>query len=257
MIPLINNQSPVPLYNGEPVQLGSTAAHIAKAPAIQKMRKPIGVLVIGASTPGQIATALAAKTFTNVKVINGCTGGQDINDWLNTAGPAWVNMDSAIRTARYNSDQIQAIIMCHDDLRSQDTGLDAAQALADKMEDLVVKLKTKFKNLKHVELFSRLCEYQIADPKFATPSGYENGFANKFLVKKAISMGGTISGVYISDAAGYLWSDGENRRSDGFQFRFDWMKPADVHLNTQKGGDEYLADWIATRMTAHFGTWFY
>jgi hypothetical protein len=249
-IPLINNL-PNPLYNGLSVKLGETPSHFAKRPTLTKIngKNKIVVICIGASTPGQISTQLEllGNTLKDVKIINCCTGAMDINDWNIESGIAWSNLEDDLVKNGYDFIDVQGIIMCHDDLKSQsNTFPSAPRALTNLMKTFIGLAKSKFINLKQIDLFTRLCEYKITDTKFGTPSGYHNGWSNKFLVEDAIAAGGFLNGVWITDATGYLWTDGETVRSDSFSFKFSWMKQrqTSVHLDTRLEGDNICANHI-------------
>lgn len=260
MLPLINSETN-PIYNGVRVKLGETAEHFQNRPSLAKIgRKKILGICIGASTPGQISAAIEARsgTFTNVRLINTCRGGQDINDWLNPNSAAWSNLNQVLTQKKASKTDVQFVIMCHDDLRNADLGFPSSpRSLADKMSDLVQLLKQQMPNLKIISMMSRLCEYRVTDPKFVTPSGYYVGFADKFLVEKAISQGGLLHGVWVTDADFYLYTDGENKRSDGFQFYWSWMKQngTNIHMDTSKGGDEICADYGLNNFKARY-EWF-
>ena len=57
-------------------------------------------------------------------------------------------------------------------------------------------------------------------------------------------------------ATGYLWTDGETVRSDGFAFKFSWMKQrqTSVHLDTRLDGDNICANYIFNNMKRY--SWF-
>lgn len=250
--PLINNTSAV--YNGYPVKLGSTPDHLSKRPILSKVgNKKIVFICIGASTPGQISTQLEklGNALVDVDILNCCVGAQDINDWLMPDGAGWKNVTSTLSANGYTYADVQGIIMCHDDLRDGSNAFPAsAIALKNKMKDFVSQSKGKCPNLKHVELFSRLCEYKVTDTKFVTPSGYHNGWSNKFLVEDCIANNSRLNNVWVNDSCGYLWTDGETVRSDGFAFKFAWMKQrqTSIHLDTTKEGDDVCAKFILDNM---------
>jgi hypothetical protein len=246
-IPLINNLAN-PVYMGLVARLGETPAHLAKRPTLAKINnKKILYLCVGASTPAQISTAFvkSCAVLKNVKVLNCCMGAQDINDWLNFDGAAFSNLEDIVLANGYTLDEVQGIIMCHDDLKDQSTAFPSApQSLSNLMETFITRLKTeKMPNLKTVDLFSRFYEGWITDPKFQTPSGYNNGWSCKFLTEKAIANGGFISGVWISDGNGYFYTDGETVRSDGFYVKKSEFKQkgTSVHINTATQLDERAA----------------
>lgn len=250
-VPLINNLVN-PTYKGFTAKPGETPAHLAKRPLLNKINgKKILYVTIGASTPGQISTSLVTLTsaFNNVKVVNGCTGSMDINDWLDINSTAWSNLEDAVLRAGYEMNEVQGVIMCHDDLK--DTSVlfpSAPQAMASKLESLIVMMKGIFPALKVCELFSRLYGGFITDPKFAIPSCYHTTWANKFVTEKAISTNSLIAGVWVSDGVGDLWTVGETTRSDGFYMKKVEMKQrgTSVHIDTRTGLDERCANKILT-----------
>lgn len=257
-IPLINNVQPVPKYNGYDVRLGEDSAHLEKAPALVPIKGKIVFLCIGASTPGQISTVIESRANANatVDIINCCVGAEDINDWLNLDGAGWANVESRLKANGYRNASVQGIIMCHDDLKDPKIDFAAAVSLSNKLVQFIELAKTQFPKLRQVELFSRLCEYKISDQKFGTPSGYHTGWANKLTVEHAKLNTGFIDGVWVTDRNGYLWTDGETVRSDGFAFKFAWMKQREtsVHLDTAKQGDDICADYIFNNLKRY--AWF-
>lgn len=257
--PLINSKNE--FYNGIAIKLGETPEHFSKRPQLQKINnKKIVVLCVGASTPGQISAKIESMSLqlANVQVINCCTGGQDINDWLSLESPGWSNLEDKLVEKGLLFSDVQCLIFGTDELVDDSNAFPSASiSYGMKVTSFISLAKTQFVNLKQVDLMSRLCEYKITDPKFATPSGYNNGWGHKFAVETAMLSDGTISGVWITDATAYLWTDGETIRSDGFKFSYSWMKRngASVHLNTSKIGDDTIASYIFNNMKRY--SWFY
>lgn len=253
-IPLINNLVN-PLYNGLIAKPGETTLHKTHRPVLSKLNgKKILYVCVGASTPGQISTVLEqlGAPLKNIKIVNGCTGSMDINDWLDSNSPAWSNLEDDVIRNGYTMEEVQGVIMCHDDLKDQSVAFPSApQSLANKMESLVIKMKTEFfTNLKTVDLFSRLYGGFITDPKFKIPSCYNTVWANKLLTEKAITFLGFIAGVYITDGNGDLWTDGETVRSDGFYMKKSEMKQkgTSIHINTATTLDNRCAQKIFDNM---------
>lgn len=252
--PLINDISPPPLYNGVQVKLGETQEHFSYAPNLQKNASgKIVFIVMGASTQGQIATALVQQSYTlkDVVVINCCVGSEDVNKWLLLTESGWANVNKQLQAKGYTKADVQGIIYGSDDLRDGSILFpQAPQALAAKNIELIKLCKSQLPNLKVFSLQSRLCEYKIADKKFQAPSGYFTGFANKFTVEASFTTGHLINGVWPTDADWYLWTNGEQMRSDGFQFRFSWMKQrqTSVHLDTRLSGDDECAAYGFNKM---------
>lgn len=258
--PLLNTTGGT--YNGVSLTLGETAEHFALRPNISKIgNKKILVLVLGASTHGQQAVALEAQAdreLSNVKILNVCAGGHDINKWLDLRSKGWANLKRAVAAEGYSMSEVQAIIFGTDDLRdNMDARFPAApQVLSGKITDFVKLAKTQFPNLKQCDLFTRLCEYEIGPlyAKFKAPSGYFTGYADKFAVEASFKTNHLVSGVWVTDATGYVWTNGETPTTGNifgvgqtsFQFWFDWMKPGNIHMDTRTQGDEIVAAYLLT-----------
>lgn len=259
MIPQINSLSVKPQYLGFSVSLGETPEHLNNAPLLTKIDgKKIVYLCIGASTPSQISTQLEllGKPLNDITIVNCCVYSEDINKWLNPNGNGWLNVASKLKAKGIPYSRVQGIIMCNDDLKDQGTGVTAINLLADKLTNFIQMAKDFFVNLRTVDLFSRLCDIKIDDPKFASPTGYNNGFANKLVTEACIDNGGRLFGVWVTDGTGYLWTDGETVRSDGFHFQYSWMRQSghNVHFDTNKQGDEICAGFIFNNMKRY--SWF-
>jgi len=253
-IPLINNLIK-PLYNSIIVKLGETPEHFAARPTLVKINSKLKIygVAIGASTPSQIANALIKliDPLKNVKLINGCTGAQDVNDWLNPSGKAWSNLTTALNKAKIAYNDVQFILMCQEDLLDNENDFPgAAHRLENKVRSIVQLAKSKFPNLKQIDFECRGCEYfidPIAYAKFKTPSGYHNGWANKFLIESTFTTNHLLTGVWLTDATAYIWTDGSGVvRSDGFVWNKEDMQlgGTSVHFDTSKLGDENAATYI-------------
>jgi len=246
MIPVINNLSPKPLYNGVSVSLGETAEHKALRPVLRKGRKKIPIVLIGASTPSQIFEELVKKNIllTDCTFIHCGHGAQDINDYLDVNSAGWTTINAEIPKAGYTLKQIKWVIMSHDDLKNFSNVFPAdARSLATKEADFIKLLKVKMPSLKVIDIFSRLSAMTVTDPKFASPSDYHTCYAAKFVVEDSFTTNHLVGGVWVTDAPS-MWTDGEKVRSDGFYFKSSWAKPdGSPHLNPGEGRI-CLADWL-------------
>lgn len=246
-VPLINNISPAPKYYGYDVKIGETAEHLAYRPKIANLvgrKEPI--VLIGASTPSSIFTELVKYNtqLTNFVFINCGHGATDIYDYLDLNGVGWQTIRNNVAAAGYSMSQVKWVIMCHDDLHSSSNLFpSSAQILADKELEFVqlMKARGQFKNLKVVDIFSRLNGYCITDPKFISPSDYHTCWAAKFAVESTYSTNHFINGVWITDAMS-MWSDGETLRSDGFAFKYSYCK-SDGSPHIYSDGAAYCANW--------------
>lgn len=248
MTPLINNITPRPLYNGYPVQIGETPEHLTYKLAIQKINNKILSLGIGASTPGQVYDGvIRTAALTDVELKSCMVGGNDIYDWLNLNGAGWRKIKQTI-PMRYSD--VQHILMCHDDLKSNDNSFPQDSInLSNRIIEFIKLCKVQFPNLKQVDLFSRFYGGKITDTRFKSPSDYNNSFANKFAVESSFLTNHLINGVYISDFLN-LYTDGEAIRSDGFYIKLVWFKNKGVgiHMDLTKEGDEIVGAWINTHL---------
>jgi len=249
--PLINNLNPVPIYNGYQVKIGETAEHLALRPKITKLTGKVPIVLIGASTPSSIYKELIKFNIqlTNYEFINCGHGATDIYDYLDLNNVAWQTIRNNVAAAGYRMSQIKWVIMSHDDLKSQSNLFpEAAQILADKEIEFVQLLKQsgQFKNLKVVDIFSRLNADKITDPKFKSPSDYHTCLAAKIAVESTYSTNHLINGVWITDAPS-MWTAGETIRSDGFAFKYAWCKVESdgiVGPHIYSEGAAYCADWL-------------
>lgn len=247
-VPLINDIEPTPVFNGYKVELGENAEHLSYMPKITKgLLNKAPIVLIGASTPSSIYAELVKfnAQLTDFVFIHAGHGATDIYDYLDLNNVGWVTIRNNVAAAGYRMNDVKWVIMCHDDLKSQSNDFPAcAQVLADKEIEFVqlMKQRGQFKNLKRVDIFSRLNGYKITEPKFQTPSDYYNCFAAKFAVESTFSTGHFVSGVWITDAPS-MWTNGEEIRSDGFAFQYAWMKP-DGGPHIYATGAAYCANWL-------------
>lgn len=260
MLPLINNNTSPERYLGIEVSLGGSPALWALRPTLRPFadNKPILEIGIGASTPSQIFAAyeIIAKSMKAYQFKNCGLGAQSIDDMLNPSGPIWANVDQKLAEIGRKRTDVQKILMCQDDLENVGTGIEAIEVLHSKLRTLIRMMKgpSYFPNLKHIEFVSRYngdkLDKRAEDmKKFLPPSDYNNGFSNKLVVMDCIANGGrldTVDGVYVNDSCGYIYTDGEQMRSDGFKIMFKWFKKkgGSIHLDTNQQGDEITAQFI-------------
>jgi hypothetical protein len=250
MIPLINNLNPKPTYNGFQVSLGETPEHLSfRLRLVKPKRKKIPIVLIGASTPSQIFEELVKlnTSLTDCVFIHAGHGAQDVNDYLNLASPGWQTINSAIPAAGFTFSDIKWIITCQEDLKSDSNVFpDAPLALKDLEISLINLFKSKFPNLKVIDIFSRLNAHTI-DPvaykQFVSPSDYNNCFSAKWVVESTFATNHLLNGVWVTDAPS-MWTDGETVRSDGFAIKYSWFKTdGSPHLALGEGRT-YLANWL-------------
>lgn len=256
MVPLINNVVNPEPYLGFTRKLGSTAPHISKRPILQKLadKKRILEIGLGPSTPNQVmkAYAVLASGLTDYQFINCCRGAQDIDKVLNPTGLIWTTVKDNLAAAGRKHSDVQKIIMCMEDTKTLMTGLVGINSLRDKLYNLIDMLKGTtvapgiFPNLKHIEFLSRFNGDKLAGEaarKFLPPSDFENGISNKLVVEECIKNDSRLNDIFLNDSIGYVYTDGENVRSDGFRMLYKYFLDdgAHIHLDVKTQGDEIAA----------------
>lgn len=220
-------------YEGLPLGLGTTAAHLLAAPKI-KNKNTVVMVSIGASVQNQISERFEARVpeLTNPKFrfVNLCQPSQDIYDWLMSAA-VWAEVDARLATAGVIPTDVQ-VAWLQDDIIEDAASVfpTSPQIVKQKLAELIVQLKIKFPKLKHVYVSARPYSGFTEDPAHDEPKGYHNGWACKWLVQDQIN--GLIPKVpWICDSI-YMWTDGTTPRADGLTIISNNYNPDGVHLSS-------------------------
>ena len=219
---------------------------------------------------GQAAADPAVNTATLV-IVNGARGGQDAQTW-DAATDA--NYDS-VRLNRLGplgltERQVQVAWVKQADAGPRDS-LPSAQADAYQLEtrlaNIVRALKTRYPNLRHVFLSSRIYAGYATTTLNPEPYAFESGFAVKWLAQAQsdqMANGGTVvdsragdlnydSGAPWIGWGPYLWAEGMTpRQSDGLtwvptDFAVDGTHPSTS--GQQKVGTQLLAFFKSSPLT--------
>lgn len=223
--------------------LGTTAAHISKAPKIKTIAGKIVMVSIGASVQNQISERMVDRitelTSTTFKFVNLCQPAKGNEDWLYDP-TVLAEADTRLANAGHTDLQVQVIWLQNDTVSNASTVYpDRPLAIKADFISLINLLKSKYINVKHIFLNARPYSYAI-EVNHAEPKAYLNGYACKWVVEDQIA-GLLPIKPWICDL-GYLWTDDGVLRSDGFQALETDFKPNDVHLSN--AGKTKFGDWM-------------
>jgi hypothetical protein len=237
-------------YEGLPLGLGTTAAHLLAAPKI-KNKNTVVMVSIGASVQNQISERFEARvpelTNPKFKFVNLCQPSQDINNWL-TSADVWATVTSRLNTAGVLNSEVQ-VVWLQGDILNDLTATFPSSPLEVKagLLSLINKLKVNFPKLKQVFLSARPYSGFTEDVKHDEPKGYFNGWACKWLVTDQIN--GLISATpWICDSI-YMWTDGENARTDGFSITQANYNGDGIHLSSS--GKTKFGNYLFDQLKAH------
>lgn len=230
--------------------LGTTRAHLKKAPRIKTINGKTVMVSIGASVQNQISERLeeripelASSVFQFVNLAQPAKG---IEDWLNT-DEVWAEVTSRLLSAEVLDTEVQIVWFQNDTVSNDSTVYpDRPLAVKQDMLDLIDRIKGRFTNVKHIFLNARPYSWSI-EVNHAEPKAYLNGYACKWIVEDQIN--GLIPiKPWICDE-GYMWTDADNVRSDGFQALSTDFQFEDVHLNN--AGKTKFGDWFFNFLKNH------
>ncbi len=176
-------------------------------------------------------------------LINTCIGGQGIQKMNVQTDNYWKQAQKIIEDSNYTKQQVQIAWIETDNTQQADTLFPrAAHSLAKEYQQLLATLRKEFPQLKLCYLSARgysgwVSDNQSVGKGLLFPRDYYNGWAIRFLLDSIM----TNKGEYIytgNDAViplatwgSYLWSNGEQKRKDGFSLDCETdMGPDGLHL---------------------------
>jgi hypothetical protein len=222
--------------------LGTTTAHLKKAPRIKTINGKIAMVTIGASVQKQIAEKfdlrlpeLTSTTFVHANLGQPAKG---LEDWL-TVPDVWAAALSTLSSSGILQTEVQ-IVWLQNDTVSNDSVIypDRPLAVKEDMLDMIDSIKGKFINVKHIYLNGRPYSYSI-EVNHAEPKAWLNGLACKWVVEDQIA-GRIPIKPWICDL-GYMWTNGDVERSDGLHMLITDFQTDDVHLTN--AGKVKLGNW--------------
>lgn len=206
IIPL--NNSGVPDANGRIVLISVGMSNVAME---------FGTFVNLAATDPDINPALT--------IVNGAQPGQVSNIWADPNSVVWQNLDNQLSNAGVTPTQVQVAWV-----KNTRVGVgnfpQFAQTIQGDLEAIARNLTAKYPNLKIAYFSSRTRSYTYWIGLSQEPAAYESGFAVKWMIEKQLNgnaelnfrpENGNVVAPYLSWGP-YLWADGTNTRSDGFEW---------------------------------------
>jgi hypothetical protein len=180
------------------------------------------------------SSVLYPQLNNRLTMVNGATGGYDINAMLNLNSQYWTILNQKLAQANINENQVQVIWF----MQAQHiTGIPSGQGIEhiaimeEKFLEAFQYFKTRFPNLKQIYCSGRdYGGYSNPNSGNPEPYAYYTGWSFRNLVVR--QMEGDDELQFIGDNpktpwiawANYAWADGINTREDGF----NWLCPGDV-----------------------------
>ncbi len=205
-------------------------------------------------------------------LVNGATPAMVIDRWRDPSDTVWTNsVSTALANAGVTWNQVQIVWAKHADDPRGDF-LTAAEDYQNGIEEISRVYMDKFPNLKLAYFSSRTRAYRnsfpddSAGPAFNNGEfyAYETGFAVKWMIEKQIN--GDSSSLNYNDGTApwlswgpYIWADGINQRSDGFNWICGYViSESDVRksdgIHPVQGRDGQGARKVADKMMEFFKT---
>jgi hypothetical protein len=184
-------------------------------------------------------------------LINGALGGQTAEKWVDPEALPWAELEARLTRFEVSALQVQVAWIKQTLTRGGDFP-DKALALQADLEAILQNLKTRYPNLQIAFLSSRTRSYTYERGLSPEPLAFETGFAVKWLIEKQIDhhpdlnfdpAQGAVRAPYLTWGP-YLWSDGENPRSDGQVWLAEDMTEDCTHPSTQ--GQKKVAELLLT-----------
>lgn len=179
-----------------------------------------------------------------ITMVNGATGGFDIDAMLDFQGEYWTRVDQKMNQAGLSNNQVQVIWFMqakHILGIPANEGIEHIEITEEKFLRAFQYLKQRYPNLRQIFCSGRdYGGYSLPNRGNPEPYGYYTGWAFRKLVERQMNGDPQLSyeGENPRTAwlawADYAWADGKNLRSDGL----NWLCPDDyeddgVHPNNQ------------------------
>lgn len=217
----------------------------------------IVLLAIGASNPKTEFQSFQeiADTFSLINpyltIVNGCKGGSGIQKIVHASDSYWSYVDYQLDYNNVYADQVQVIWLEEDNTSSNNFDFPSApNELMEEYKKLFGLLLKTFPNLQVCYLSGRgyagyMDTHDPAGPGLRQPRDYYHGWAIKWLIENQIKGDESLSfsdlnkKAPVLDWSAYLWTDGNNQRSDGLF----WECPGDIQWNdglhwSEEGNDK-------------------
>jgi hypothetical protein len=221
------------------IQLASTVVPLDNAGNFNANGK-VGFISMGMSNANIFFAGLRDSSIAysmlnpRLVMVNGATGGKDIDNLLDTNDTYWTSVNQKMAQAQLTNAQVQVIWFQQ---AKHISGIPPGEGLAhiDTMERKFLKafqyFKTRYPNLKQIFCSGR--DYGgYSNPGLGNPEpyAYYTGWSFRKLVERQIQGDTSLSFIGSQPKtawlawSGYMWADGINLRNDGF----NWLCPQDV-----------------------------
>jgi len=203
----------------------------------------IGFISMGMSNANMFFAGLrdSANAYPSLNskltLVNGATGGFDIDDMLDTTSQYWVTLNQKLDFAGITNEQVQVIWFMqakHISGIPPNEGIEHIEIMEAKFLEAFHYFKLRFPNLKQIYCSGRdYGGYSQPGRGNPEPFSYYTNWAFRKLVERQINgdTALTYTGSNTKTAwlgwANNVWADGKNYRSDGF----NWRCPDDVIEN--------------------------
>lgn len=180
-----------------------------------------------------------------VSFVNTCIGGQGIQKMNDINDNYWKQAKKIISDSNYSEKQVQIAWIETDNTQNPDTSFpQAAVALMNEYQKLLATLKYHFPNLKICYVSARGYSGWVSGDMtvgrgLLHPRDYYNGWALRFLIDSVMTNKGrfTYSGkdaqIPLTTWGSYLWTNGSEKRSDGFTINCETdIGPDGLHLTS-------------------------
>lgn len=157
-------------------------------------------------------------------IVDGAQGGQAAEDWVNGTQP-WIVLASRVAAAGLSPEQVQVAWVKLANRQPNNLGAFPlhAQNLSADLGSVVQLLRSVYPNLRLAFLSSRTRAYtDVPTGLNPEPFAYESGFSVRWSIEnqiaQAVGLDYTTGEAPWLSWGPYLWIDGENARSDGYQW---------------------------------------
>lgn len=200
----------------------------------------IGFISIGMSNCNLFFSGLRDSTLNfpernnRLIMVNGATGGQDIDAMLDLNSTYWTSFDQKMAQSNLHDNQVQVIWFMqakHITGIPSNEGLNHIEIMEAKFLQAFQYFKQRFPNLQQIYCSGRdYGGYNNPGSGNPEPYAYYTGWAFRNLVERqmagdeALSFSSPQANTAWLAWADYVWVDGKNTRTDGF----NWLCPNDV-----------------------------
>lgn len=211
--------------------------------------------------------ALDGSRNPQLVIVDGAQGARDVSSWTDPASDTWDTLDQRLAMAGVSPAQVQVVWVKQAQAGPSMFGAFPAHAIRLQLdlERLARNLVERYPFVRIAYFSSRTRAY-VDDPRTLNPEpfAFESGFSVRWMIEDQLNGSndlnydpalGPVRAPWLSWGP-YLWTDGENARSDGLVWRCDDLQPDFTHPSASgraKVADQ-LSAFFRTDPTAR--TWY-